>query len=282
MELRIHEYGTNIRQRPLEFYQRDPIMPMLGKRTTRTYKKKQAPKKRVKREQLAGPGYNPKAQPRFRYRRPPGAEKKIVVEGTQPTNLTTDGTATHPTYAIVQSFNQIAQGDSQSTRDGNKILVDSLFVRYTCVAQQRDFAAPPTASSNRYFRVIIFLDTQCNGAIAPIDNLLDLGASNQMPFFAYNNVNSTGRYKILHDKMVELPVPTAYYSTGGTPYHISEVEKNGEVYLKGLNLEIRYGGASSNMADVFNNNIGMLILASGATAAEYAFGFRSRLRFYDY
>jgi len=252
---------------------------MLGKRK-RQSTQKQKSRKRVKREQLAGPGYNPKIQPRFR--RPPGAEKKIVVEGTQPTALTTDGTATHPTYAIVGSFNQIAQGDTQSTRAGNKILLDSLFIRYTCVAQQRDFAAPPTSSTNRYFRVIVYLDTQCNGSIAPIDNLLDLGASNQMPFHAYNNVNSLGRYKILADRQVELPVPTAFYSTGGTPYHIAEVEKNGEIYLKKLNLPITYGGSSGNLADVFTNNIGMLILASGATAAEFAFGFRSRLRFYDY
>ena len=54
------------------------------------------------------------------------------------------------------------------------------------------------------WRIVMYLDTQCNQAVAPIDEVFEMTTSNEHPIDSFNNLNTEGRFKILWDKFINL------------------------------------------------------------------------------
>ena len=101
---------------------------MLGKRKQTGWQprnKMRATKARMRsRATFAGPGYNPKAINLRAKPPPPFAEKKFHELGQDSTTIQNIATTTTPAHSGFSSLNLISYGDSMSTRNGNKVLLD--------------------------------------------------------------------------------------------------------------------------------------------------------------
>lgn len=281
--LQINQYGSNFPGSP-----NTPRPTMLGKRKQNIAygprKFKRNPSTRQAQTFGGTPGYNPKRQ--ISKKRPAGAELKVHQVGEDSTVLTTDATTTFPTYSAFGSFCQIAQGDSESTRDGNRIIIDKLTIRGQCVLDKNSSAAWSGAgdviNGNPTFRVIIYIDTQTNGAIAGHTTLFDTGNANQFAFGIFNNINVAGRFKILMDKWIELPMSDTVYDSTANTFNTATSARCFKKTFKKMNLPVYYTGASANIADLSTNNIGMIVMTNYTKKDSIRFAYRARLRFYDY
>lgn len=258
---------------------------MLGKRkytgTQPSQKRKWGNKKGYSRRRRAltyGPGYNPKAPVGDSV--PSGAELKYFdvseVIGFDPAH---DGI---PCAKAIQTFNNITQGDQQFERNGNKILVKKFTIRGTCEHQGTSTTDYTTLNNGTiYFRVMLFIDSQCNGAFPSLSDLFEEQPTGHDEFDIYNGLSETGRYKCLMDKFLKLdPVPAAW-NTNTERYHTP----NRLIHFKktfDLNLPMRYYDQYGNLGSLRTNNIFMIIFSGSSTNSRLVFNYRSRLRFYDY
>ena len=136
---------------------------MLGKRkqTTAPWKKgtlKKWPKK--KRSQF-GPGYNPKVVSA----RPPPPNAEIKWYDQTGVSTFNNASSSVPVHAAVGSLNLISQGDQGDNRNGQKIMVRSIDLRGTVeVAKHSGSDFDDLKCETHYFRWILMIDTQANGA----------------------------------------------------------------------------------------------------------------------
>ena len=86
-------------------------------------------------------------------------------------------------------------GDDPQARDGRKILITKVQLRYIL---QLDAAASATETAD-IARVIVFLDTECNGTAATPGDILE-----STDVLSYRNELSGGRFKFLSDKFYSL------------------------------------------------------------------------------
>lgn len=280
--LRINQYGSNF---PGTL---DTPRPMLGKRKqnitygSRKFKKNPSAR-RV--ETFGGTGgYNPKRQ--ISKKRPAGAELKIHQIGQDTTTLTTDATTTLPTHSHFPSLVLVAQGDSQSTRDGNRIILDQLTIRGQVVLDKNSSnvwtGAGDVINGNPTFRVIVYVDTQTNGASAPLTTIFDDGQANEFAFGVYNNINLGGRFKILMDKWIEVPQSSTCFNSDHKTYNASTSARCFKKTFKKMNLPIFYTDTTATIADISSNNVGMIVMSNYTKKDSIKFAYRARARFYDY
>ena len=150
---------------------------------------------------FAGPGYNPKAI-NLRAKPPPFAEKKFHELGQDSTTIQNIATTTTPAHSGFSSLNLISYGDSMSTRNGNKVLLDSISLRGRCIVDKNsDPSFANVVSTTTIFRIVVFLDTQCNGGSPTIDEFFDTQLVSQdafdlLQFIAqYRQIQDTPRQK---------------------------------------------------------------------------------------
>lgn len=251
---------------------------MLGKRKpTYAYGSRKFKKQPFARNPGAfGAGYDPKAV--ARRKAPPGAEKKYHDFGRDSTQMNNAATGTNAAYSTIETLNGIAQGDAMSQRNGNKITVTGLTVRFQCgIDRNSDAAWNTVVTSDSQFRFIIYVDTQFNGAGPAYDDFFQTAPNNLSQEFAFNKLENTGRFKILCDKFVTVPNQSMLYN--GATYHSSGGTRFFKKHFK-LNLPIMYGDGTANTAAIRTNNIGIFALCNAQTHRTWAF--RSRLRYLDY
>ncbi len=165
----------------------------------------------------------------------------------------------------------IPEGNGQSERNGRKITVKSLHMRY-------DLLLPSTAtvgSTSDAVRVIVYLDKQTNGAAAVVADLLNVA-----DWQSFRNLGNTGRFQILMDKQAVMNA-TAGSGRGTTDtLSYSENEKAFFWNKSGLNIPIIYDDSATTGAigSMCCNNIGILTISKAGLAA---FGSRIRVRYTD-
>lgn len=265
---------------------------MLGKRgsySNNTANKRPRKWKKTKKISFAGKGYNPK-QVALR-RAPPNAEKKFHEIGQDSTTLQNAGTGQVPAHSGFASLNLIANGDTMSTRNGNKILIDSINIRGRCIIDpNRDPDVLNLVYTTGIFRVILYLDTQANGGAPTMDEFFDTQLVNQDAFDVYNSLHVTGRFKTLMDKEITVTPQPCFMETTSTPDQI--FCPGGEVRfqktIKNLHIPVMFSDNTANLAAVRTNNIGMWVLEVGGGGSAIPnnthrkFAYRARIRFYDY
>lgn len=244
--------------------------------------------KRGNRTSFAGVGYNPKAVP-IRRKAPPGAEKKFHEIGQDNTSIQTAATTTTPSHSGFASFNLIANGDTMSTRNGNKITIDSINIRGRCVMDPNANDDPDAVlCGTTEWRVVLFLDTQCNGGAPTIDEYFDTQLVSQDSFDCYNSLHQTGRFKTLMDKRITVVSQPPLLDSIATPDRVLCYGGSTEFSqtIKNLHIPVFYSDNTANLQSVRTNNIGMWVLTTGglATASlnHRKFAYRVRVRFYDY
>ena len=130
-----------------------------------------------------GPGYNPKvvsARPP-----PPNAEIKWYDQ----TGVSTFNNASSvPVHAAVGSLNLISQGDQGDNRNGQKIMVRSIDLRGTVeVAKHSGSDFDDLKCETHYFRWILMIDTQANGAFPNLTDVFEENPTGGDQFDIYNS-----------------------------------------------------------------------------------------------
>ncbi len=164
----------------------------------------------------------------------------------------------------------IPEGNGQSERNGRKITVRSIHMRY-------DILLPAAVGSNTTsdaVRVIVYLDKQTNGAAAVVADLLNVA-----DWQSFRNLGNTGRFAILMDKQVALNSKSGS-GRGTTDTLAFGEDERAFSWNKTVNIPIIYDDSVSTgaIASMCCNNIGILTISKGGLAA---FGSRVRIRYTD-
>ncbi len=177
------------------------------------------------------------------------------------------------TGTIVDTFVTIPQGVTESQRVGRKCTIKAINWRWrvrlpntTTVGNTSDTA-----------RMIMYLDKQTNGSPATAILLLEAGAGS-VGFQSYNNLENSGRFRILYDKVVDL-VAKSGSGTGAAGVQFGEDNVYGSMYKK-CNIPIEYDNSASTgvLTSMRSNNLGFLFLSSDGVATVIS---KVRLRFSD-
>lgn len=175
-----------------------------------------------------------------------------------PTNVTNTG-------VILEGHMLIMQGDTASTRTGNKINPTSLQLR--CGLNTIDATLIPVK-----VRMIAYWDRQANGAssvLANINNGVLDNTTISSIVYAPRNLNTVDRYTIVYDKVFVFN-PTAWTSyTSGTPNAVDTafpIEKYISKAFK-LGRQVRYDTNTGAVADLVSN--AFYIAFASDVAADY-------------
>ncbi len=132
----------------------------------------------------------------FQYRSGGFADLEMKFHDTQ-----TDSDAFATTWAAMQdgtndSISSVAQGDTESTRDGRIYHIHSVHLKWTCNIAAIESSAAPLGMVKG--RVCLVWDTQTNGAVTLATLVMDGGQTDDT--LAFRNLQYTKRFRVLMDK----------------------------------------------------------------------------------
>ncbi len=176
--------------------------------------------------------------------------------------------ATNGTISQVSCLT-IAQGTSESTRIGRKVIVKGINWRFNIKISSQTSAANTTDT----VRVILYLDKQTNGATATVTGILESD-----DFQSFNQLANKSRFRTLMDRTYDLVVPTMA-DLAGPSTNTGEVVIN-DTFFKRCNIPIEYDNTFTTgvIGTMRSNNIGVLLLSQGGHAG---FDSKMRIRFAD-
>lgn len=151
---------------------------------------------------------------------------------------------------IAPTINDVAQGVTESTRVGRKMVIRKIHARYTWNSQP----AVTAGNSDNQVRVIMGVDKQANGDAPVLLDILETNAWN-----AYYNLANSNRFIILHDHMLN------FQATGATDDEMGGDQKfmGKQIYKtfhKNCNIPIEYDGVSGDLGTIKSNNIWIFAL----------------------
>lgn len=122
-------------------------------------------------------------------------------------------------------------------------------------------------------RVIVYHDKQASTGNATTALLLDTGAAQD--FLAFRNLDQTGRFRFLMDKVYTLNSPGG--AGNGTSDNSLGLERHGVFNYK-CNMPILYSASTGAIGDLTSNNIGILVIAD---TTDGRFVCQARVRYTD-
>ncbi len=160
----------------------------------------------------------------------------------------------------------IAQGDGEQERDGRKMVVKKIGWKYEIVLN-----SGPTTTQFESVRVLLYHDSQTNGAAATVANLL---ASDD--YQSFNNLESGKRFKTLMDRTYDLN-PSGGAGDGTTNDTVTTIISDS--FYKDLNMQVTYNSSATTgaIATMMDNNIGVMLLSKNGNTA--VFNSKMRVRF---
>lgn len=198
----------------------------------------------------------------------PGAstEKKYLDENSGGAINIASGAGTK----LVQHFPNVPNGSGPSDRVGRKITVKGLYLKGKITL--------PTSTnlldSDQRIRLMIYIDTQHNGA-ATGPNLASLLQASDID--AFYNLDETGRYKYIYDKVHTLNQTGSGNGTTSAAYTIC---RNFKINLP-MDCMIQYSGSTGAITGITNNNIGMHAVCDNIISVAPTIEWHSRLRYID-
>lgn len=160
---------------------------------------------------------------------------------------------TFTTAGDIQLLSGIAQGDTDITRSGNKVLFKDIIFRANVNA-----SSVPSATTAR---IIMFVDKECDGSNPTVAQVLQQ-ASVHSPL----NMDFSKRFVVLKDWLFG-------YSNVGILERVVKTYKT-------LNFHGFYDGTTVTVTDCKENQIFILFISDAATNAP-GYSFWSRIKFYD-
>lgn len=180
---------------------------------------------------------------------------------------TIDSTATTdiPTAGLVNTISGVAAGTDYNNRIGRKIMMKSLLLR---------FALSPIATASApigdVVRIIVFYDTQTNGVLPTIAQLLQ-----NSQFDDPLNLDNRDRFRVIMDKYIGMPASayTAGALTAGSP-----TPKTMTKYRK-FRLEGIFSGTTAAVGSIATGGIFIAYLSRTNTVTNITWD--ARIRFVD-
>lgn len=158
----------------------------------------------------------------------------------------------------------VPQGVTESTRVGRKLTIKSIHVRLVCNL------ANSSSQPDDGVRVILFLDTQCNGASATVGDILE-----SANYLSWNNLANKNRFRTLHDEFIDITSTAGAYTGAAANFaskaYTKEIHKN-------VNIPVQFDSTTGAITEIKSNNIGLLTISDqgGITVRSYV-----RIRFSD-
>lgn len=179
------------------------------------------------------------------------AARAIGVEMKYYDRLQADVTAPTDGHVILSSLNNIVQGDGPSARDGRVLHIKSIFIHGLMYLASG--GAPPNNASDT-FRVVVYQDMQTNGTAALSSDVFTIPATRG--YLAFRNLDNTGRFKILADKMYRLESGTV-----GTVNGADVVQKQFKINLPNLDIKVTNNLTTNSITGIRDNNVGIIIFS---------------------
>ncbi len=166
------------------------------------------------------------------------------------------------------SLNLIPQGVTESERVGRKCTISKIMLRGNITT----IAATAANATSNICRVIVYEDTQANGATAAVTDILE-SATEQ----SFNNLSNSMRFRILMDKRNPGYCPSG--SGRGTTDTLAFGENVQDFFWsKSCAIPIEFSATTGAITEIRSNNIGVLTIVSSAiTDISYV----ARVRFSD-
>lgn len=211
--------------------------------------------------------------------------ERITTNVVVPT-LDWGNTSVDPLNSIgtsIYSFNAIPVGTSWQQRIGRKVQIVSFKLKGE-IGLQAGTVASSIAFIAQTVRLVIFIDMQTNG-VYPYSpsGLLFSGPNTTLPISYFQDGNSFGRYKILHDIRFVLNPLSCFYDYGSS---VTGVNSNVRLidYTHNFNppLTVHYNGANTaTNADIVDNSIHMVIGMDNGGAPGCFYSYKTRVTFFD-
>lgn len=167
------------------------------------------------------------------------------------------------------SLNLIPQGSGDSERIGRRIVVNSIRWNYRVfIPEEVDQPNPSNTSS---FRLILYLDKQCNGTIATRPQIIE-----DPIYTSFRSMPNIDRYDLLYDKTVALNRTTLTVSAAGFS---SNAVLYDSFFEKAVNIRIDFSDPAGALTDITSNNLGVLAFSTSSTGVLTS---RVRIRYTDY
>lgn len=238
---------------------------MPRKRRRRVGFKVNTPYRRPRRTAAAKPGYTRTGGYYGRFNKVPSNELKFwdVPNGSGETD---DAVVAAGGSILLDSCNKLAQGITESTRVGRKAIIKSINWRYDVTLPN----AQDLSSTSDIVRVIMYLDKQCNGAVATVTGILE-----SSDYQSFNNLANKGRFRILYDKTHVINAMCAAWD--GTTEQTGAYTKSSAFYKK-CNIPLEFDNTTGAITEIKSNNLGIMLVGKAGVA-----GFESqiRIRFVD-
>ncbi len=173
------------------------------------------------------------------------------------------------------TINGIAQGTDDDERIGRVISMHSMHFRYFVSKDKQEGDTTPIPDFK--FRVIVFLDKQCNQAVPLVGEVLDL--TNAEPVLAYRNLRFVKRFQILHDKIHMITsnqtcCAVDVYSEGeriSATFRFSKVWKTA--------LKVTYVDIVDDITAITNTSIQVMAVANQNVGDRWGLTWNARLRY---
>ncbi len=157
------------------------------------------------------------------------------------------------------SILDIEEGTRPSQRVGRKIHVTGIGLKmFSDIPSDND----PVSAAD-VLRVVVYQDKQCNGLVANINDIyaeIDPGSSTSI--LSFRNLLHVNRFKILQDKLYHIEAKGAI-SAGATPIFQPAMLWN---EWMNVSMPILYEGALADIANITENNVGILVFAGRQSA----------------
>lgn len=164
------------------------------------------------------------------------------------------------------SLIKIAGGTGQSERVGRIVRVKGIHVR--------GFALRNSTVGTDGIRVIVYLDTQCNGAAALTTDLFVADDANSVPGYnSYLNLVNSRRFRILRDQKISSSANFKLSADYGNDFHHFDFNIS-------TSLDVEYSTNGSAITDIKSNNIGIAVLSFQKTSVPIVY-YVARARYED-
>jgi len=156
----------------------------------------------------------------------------------------------------------IPQGDTESTRDGRKAVIESVQIRADL------FCNPAAGGMADAVYMYLVLDTQANGAAAAVTDVFTANTLN----VAQLNLNNSGRFRIL--KKWYVPFNAQAGAVGALAPMYKHIE-----FFKKCNIDMDWSSTTGAITEIRSNNIFLIAGTAGGTDDVITCAGTCRLRF---
>lgn len=186
--------------------------------------------------------------------------------------------------ATILCLNGVPQGDSMTTRDGQKITMQSILV--TGLVNIPSQTAQSTLDNACEVFIAMVLDTQTNKAQLNSEDVYEntrSGTDAYLLAHPLRKMNFTERFKVLKTKTISFPQIMATPNTDAGGQIVVAGAKQGftmKVNLKGLGTKFDTSATTGAIGTIIDNSIHMVCWTNNDDFDPVLI-YQSRLRFYD-